>query len=309
MGIDGVNLNGIKSEIESIAEAKNGDKKETLDEIAKIGKRLIKDLNEADKTVYEIVDDYDESIEEFEAMQAQVAEVNQELNKTGSEIDDVSKRIAELEARIERGEELSEAENNELQSLYASQSELQEYSNKNDKYLGRLTSKADSAGNKINNYNNTLNKISDSMGDYKAAGEELKNASKKYGKKNMNVEKAMDWNEKTAVSHVFNIATAASTLFGVPIAGVADIGISITTATADSEMNSYLEEEKMSEISENTFYNAEKHEFKAEFDVLEEKGGNHIDGEKRRGTAQVYSYGKTIESASEIVKKEADEAK
>ena len=77
------------------------------------------------------------------------------------------------------------------------------------------------------------------------------------------------------------------------------------------QMQNYIDKAGYTEIGNNSqvFYDAINHDYIAEYDVLEKKGGNQIQGKMRNATAKTYSYGKTIEVASQNIEKTADEAK
>lgn len=77
------------------------------------------------------------------------------------------------------------------------------------------------------------------------------------------------------------------------------------------QMQKYLDRAGYTEIGDNSqvFYDAVNHDYIAEYDALEKKGGNQIQGKMRKATAKTFSYGKTIEVASQNVEQVAEQAK
>lgn len=80
-------------------------------------------------------------------------------------------------------------------------------------------------------------------------------------------------------------------------------------SNSKTQMEKYTEQAGLTEVADQTFYDEETHEFITEYDALEAKGGNQIQGKLRKATAKVYSVGKTISSSSDVVKNKAEDQK
>ncbi|MCQ2743635.1 MAG: hypothetical protein MJ230_02405 [bacterium] len=283
MAVNNVNANEVASEIRTIFKD-NKKKKDVLNKIAELGENVLNNLNSMDKTVYEIVEDYEVCYNEFQEAQEKLEQAETDYNDISGNIDGTNERIAELEEKMNNGE-LTADEKEELKNLYNMLNALNSDSQNSNKLLGTLQSTIYSNGNKLQTYNGQLDNIVSQMQDYSEAGTVIKDSANKYGKKNMKCERAMERNE-TSWWNFFNIKTDGKT-----------------------QLDRYTNKAGLTEITNQTFYDDESHEFITEYEALEKKGKNQIGGKKRKGTAKVYSYGKTIESASKILKMKADAVK
>lgn len=283
MAVNNVNANEVASEIRNIVKD-NKKKKDVLNKIAELGENVLNNLNSMDKTVYEIVDDYEACYNEFQEAQEKFEQAETDYNNISGNIDGTNERIAELEEKMNNGE-LTADEKEELKNLYNMLNALNSDSQNSNKLLGTLQSTILNNGNKLQTYNGQLDNIVSQMQDYSEAGTVIKDSANKYGKKNMNCEQAMERNE-TSWWNFFSGKTDGKT-----------------------QLDRYTNKAGLTEITNQTFYDDESHEFITEYEVLDKKGKNQIRGKKRQGTAKVYSYGKTIESASKILKGKADAVK
>ena len=211
-----------------------------------------------------------------------------------------------MEEKFDGKDELTEEDMEEMGELYDSYDELfslQSDTSVLNKNINNINDKLTDSFYKIDGYNDTLDDTAELMEGYQKAGEEIKNSANKYGKKNMNCERAMERNEKNWLGNAFSIVHD-------PVGSAT--GESLTPETMiisnqKTQMDSYTDRKGLDEVSNQTFYNSSSHEFVSEFDAMDDKGGNEIEGKLRRATAKVYSRGKTSSDSSNIVKKKTED--
>lgn len=321
----------------------------TLDQIAELAKGIIDNLNNIDDTVYEITEELDGFNEEYGSLMFEIEKANSEIENYSNSSSALDSEILSLEDKEKDGT-ITEDESERLNSLRAEQQTYQEKSNTINKKLGKLTNSSDSISSKISDYTEELDDISSTMEEYQKAGTVIKESANKYGKKNMNCEKAMERNESSwwgnaakygGIAAIGGAAVASGGLFAGGAIGVAVAGESLlagiagftTGATVGAatggflgtgvgiglgslfgqgkQMADYLDKAGYTEIGDNSqvFYDSINHDYIAEYDAIEKKGGNQIQGKMRKATAKTYSYGKTIEVASQNIEQIAEQAK
>lgn len=303
---------------------------DTLGQISELAKGIINNLNNIDDSVYEITDELEDFNEEYELLMNEIESTNFEIEKNSKSSTALDSEILDLEQKEKEGT-ITEVEAERLNYLRAELQSVVEKSSSLSGNLDKLTSSSSSIASKMSNYSEKLEDITSSMADYKEAGTEIKESANKYGKKNMNVEKAMERNESSwwgnaakyggiaaiggaglATGGYFIAAPVASTI-AIPGA-VVGLGTGIGLGTLfgqGKQMQKYLDKAGYTEVGDNSqvFYDAVNHDYIAEYDVLEQKGGNQIGGKMRKATAKTFSYGKTIEVASLDIEQKAEQAK
>jgi len=414
----GINADTINEYIHGLAKStgcsKRKERLELLDQIAEKGKELLDDLNSTDKNVCEIIEDIDNAYEEMLKWQEDVATAEGEVEDSQKSLDDLYKELNPLTQKEANGT-LTDAEKVRLKELRAVVA-AKEKDCANKGYTLDSLGDGSSFSNILENDFAMLDELTADMEGYAAAGEAIKASANKFGKANMNCEKAMDRNEKSwfaaalglggknnaATGAIAGTATgavamgtgaaigatygafgatvgsfAAASASGIAIGlaggaagtvGVGAVAIGSTTAavavgstvgataaaagasagllgsagalagagaacatvpvigwaagaalavaagaiaineTAYNKFNKYLERMDYTEVGDNsqTFYDSIDHEYVAEYDVLEGKGGNQIGGKMRKATAKVFSYGKTITTAANEIAKKPD---
>lgn len=340
MSVPNVNSSDISNQILEIFRSNSNNRKgriETLNQISDLAKGLIDDLNNIDDSIYEITDEIESCYEEYDKLMQDIEDANSEIEKCTNSSDAVGYEITKLEEKEQEGT-ITETEAQRLKELRERQQSYQEKSASVSGTLGSLTKSSDAITSKITGFSDDLEDVTSAMEEYQKAGTTIKDSANKYGKKNMNVEKAMDRNESSwwgnaakyggmaiiggaglAVGGLNTAVAIAGTglvngLVGGAIGGTAGIGTGIGLGSLfgqGKQMQNYIDKAGYTEIGNNSqvFYDAINHDYIAEYDVLEKKGGNQIQGKMRKATAKTYSYGKTIEVASQNIEKTADEVK
>ncbi|MCQ2740247.1 MAG: hypothetical protein MJ237_08505 [bacterium] len=156
----------------------------------------------------------------------------------------------------------------------------------NNKTLNKLNSQLSAANGSFKNINDNLQKISENMDSYKDVADEITAASKTYGRTTVadNAEDVLNRQETSW----WNFFSAGS-----------------------KQMDNFTDKMDYNEVdaSSSTYYDAIDHEYMTQFDVIEAKGKNTVQGPLRKATVQVSSYGKTLNFASGDVKNKAEQAK
>ena len=320
---------------------------DTLDQISDLAKGIIGNLNDIDDSVYEITDELDNCNEEFERLMQEIDKANSEVESYTITDNALNSEIVTLEQKEEDGT-ITEEEKERLNSLRVQQYQNQKKSNSATGNLNKLTKSSDAISSKISGFSEELDDVTSAMEEYKNAGTIIKESANKYGKKNMNCEKVMERNESSwwgnaakygGMVAIGGVAVATGGAFaGIAIGsavstsflglGEALIGAAIGTGAGTviglgsgiglsslfgqgRQMQKYLDRAGYTEIGNNSqvFYDDVNHDYIAEYDALEKKGGNQIQGKMRKATAKTFSYGKTIEVASQNVEQVAEQAK
>lgn len=299
MSIPQINSSDISNQILNIFKGNSNNRKgriETLNQISDLAKGIIDNLNNIDDSVAEIMGDLENFNEEYESLMLEIEETNYEFEKYSNSSESLEHEIAALEEKEKNGS-ITEEEVEKLNSLRAEQQVYLDKSNSVNKNLAELTNSSNSMTSKMTNYSEELENISTTMEEYQKAGTVIKESANKYGKKNMNCEKAMDRNESSWWGNAAKYSLAGGVFSGFFGQG--------------KQTQKYLDKAGYEEIGNNSqvFYDAENHDYIAEYDVLEKKGGNQIGGKMRKATAKTFSYGKTIEVASQNIEQNAKQTK
>ena len=314
MSVSKINPQDISNQILEIFRNNSNSRRgriDTLNQISDLAKGIIDNLNSVDDSVYEIIDELEDFNEEYGLLINQIASTNSEIDENSKTSSALDTEILELEQKEEKGV-ITDNEAERLNNLRAQQQQVQEDSGSLTDSLDELSSSFGSVKSKIFASSTKLEDITDVMDDYKEAGVEIKESANKYGKKNMNCEKVMERKESSFWGNVAKyggMATAGALAFGATGAVVGAIGGA--RLGQGQQMEKYLDRAGYTEVGDNSqvFYDAVNHDYIAEYDVLEKKGGNKIVGKMRKATAKTYSYGKTIEVASADIEQKAEQAK
>ena len=289
MAIQKITANDIKTEIHHIIESKSGKRKdriEGLNEIANIGKTLINNLNDGNKTIYEIDEEIGDITEQYNAMLADIENYESEILDAEDEIDTVNSQIEELESKDPA--ELTDEEREELSMLYQYLEEQTARSDNANRSIGDAENGLEGLSAKRGSYVAELTDTIDVMDEYTQAGGVIRDAAKSVGRSNMDVEDALERNETSW----WNIGDSG--VFG----------------WGKSKTEKYLARTGYEEMDDGmTYYDGVDNEYVAKYDVIEAKGGNQIGGKLRKATAKTYSYGDTIEFASGEIKKKAEDTR
>lgn len=287
MSISNVNRSEVKKEIDAIYQAKSAiGRNEVLNGISDMAKELINNLNSMDESVYNISEEYDDLADEISSMQVKYNEAVDEEKELTITLDGINKRIEEIEKKLFAGEELTQEEKDELRHLYQQRKYRQYDSDTNDGVLSNLSNKLTGSQSRLADDFATLRNIVGKMDGYKEAGDEITKAAETYGNA-VNCKTIMERNETTWWD-----------FFGW------------SEGNGNTLTDKYLANENLIETSDDSgvFYSETAHKFVAEYDVLIAKGGNQIQGESNHAKTKAFSYGTTIETASEIIKDKAQKS-
>lgn len=313
MSVPQINSNDISNQILNIFRANSNNRSgriDTLDQISVLAKGIIDSLNTIDDSVAAITSDLENFNEEYESLMLEIERTNSEIENYSNSSDALDSEIEYLEEKEKDGS-ITKEEAEELNSLRAEQQAFLEKSNSANKNLGNLTNSTNSMTSKMSSYSEELENITSTMEEYQNAGTVIKDSANKYGKKNMNCEKAMERNESSWWGNAAKYGgIAAIGSAGGPLGTGAGIGLGLLFGQG-KQMEKYLDKAGYTEIGDNSqvFYDAVNHDYIAEYDILEKKGGNQIGGKMRKATAKTFSYGKTIEVASQNIEQIAEQAK
>lgn len=327
MSLGNVNGKDIKTQIHSIASSGNaGSRKgriEILEKVSELGKELLDALNSQDENLVELENDYDDIFEQFEELDNEIKAAEEKAQGIADGITDIDEEIADLEAKKANGEELSDFDQTRLEYLYKVKSGKQEDASDENSHLTDLAGKKSTVGAKLDGFGALLNDITEKMDGYAEAGDEVKDAAHTYGRSNMaeNMEKnggALKRNEsmwgKTAIHSVGGSVIGGSIggifgpvgfIVGAVIGGVGGI---VTGATTKNDTEKYVERMGYrgmgdgGEGSNMTYHDDEYGGYHAEYDVMQ----YGIGGKLRDLTAKTWSYGKTVNTASNDMKNRAE---
>ena len=291
MAINKVNAAEIRQKIRQIVNSQDYDRTGRIEILAKIGdlgKDLINDLNEIDSTIYELTEDFDFDAQEYDAKIQELEDIQEDAQEANLNIEVVNTRINEL---LEKGEEnLTETERRELAELYLLQEDFLYKSDSIDNQVDPLQNEIYTLSRKKENINAQLREISSAMQGYKEAGAVIKDSAEEHGRPNVakNSKDVMERNE-----------------------GGWFVGLFKKGGKTNNKTERYAETRGLNDNINGdslTYYDSEKHEYIAEWDIIDKKGGNEPEGALRRRTLRAASYGQTIQTASDSVKAKADTA-
>ena len=201
--------------------------------------------------------------------------------------------IADLDSRIEDlqskdPESLTKEEEEELANLYSEKENSTRESNFFENKINNVQIKLDSIIETNDNRNAKIQEIASVMEDYKEAGDVIKESAEKYGR-------------PVVAKNAKNVMLRNETMWGD--------SANVLGQFSGKKLNKYLNTagyETNVGGDRLTYYDNIDHEFIAEFDILEKKGENQVGGELRKQTVRTFSYGQTISTASDEIKKKAD---
>lgn len=292
MSLNKISADDIKSQIHSIFKSHDFDyngKIEILTEINELGKGLIDNLSSADETIYDIKDEMGDIIEEYDKIMQELDEAEDEYTYSNDSIIKINARIEELETKGE--ENLTASEKRELEWLRGQKENYETKSTNSGRQIESLRSSSQSTIGRLDGFNEELSDIADATSEYKDAGKAVQNSAKKYGYENLADGHTLKRQRNSWWSWL-GIGVGENSKHGqyVKAAGLENVG-----KTVDG--------------TQWTYYDAEDHGFVAEYDVMEAKGGNEVQGKLHHQTVRAFSYGQTIQDASDIVKDKAEDTK
>lgn len=292
MSLDKISADDIKTQIHNIFKSHDYNRKgriDILDEISDLGKELIGNLNSADKTIYEIQGEMDDVIEEYDKIMQEIDKARDEFTDSNTSIEQIDARIEELETKGE--ENLTDSEKRELEWLRGQRENYQATAENASGQVDSLTGTSQSTIAKLDGFNEQLGDIADATEEYHAAGEQIQSSAKQYGREAV-INGDDLRKQRTSWFNFFSIGNGNGSKYDkyVKASGYEMVGDTVNN-------------------TQYTYYDGVEHEFVAEYDVMEQKGGNKIQGALRKSTAKAWSYGQTIQDASNIVNEKAEETK
>ena len=328
MSIDKINGDSIKSEIYSIAKSENAGSRsgriEVLKKISDLGKQILDAINSKDEKLVEIEGSYDELVNEMNELQKEIDSAEDDAKNENIKVEDVNKNIAIYEAKMDRGEEFSDEDRNQLAYYY----QLRDSNIYNAKYanskLNSLTGEASGYAPMLEKYDEILNDIIETMDDYAAAGNEIKQSAHDYGRPHVadNLENksaggnALKRNESMWGKEVILGLGGALAMNALAVGLIGSGGAILTGAGGGTALGGITKNktdkyiERMGFVglgdgaggADMTYHDNIAGGYKTEYDVKQ----FGIGGELRDLTAKTWSYGKTINTAGNDMKQRAE---
>lgn len=294
MSLGNVNGKDIKTQIHSIASSGNaGSRKgriEILEKVSELGKELLDALNSQDENLVELEHDYDDMLEQFEELDNEIQAAEEKAQGIADGITDIDEEIADLEAKKANGEELSDFDQTRLEYLYKVRSGKQEDANDERSHLTDLAGKKSTFASKMDSYDKLLDDITEKMDGYAEAGDKVKEAASTYGRSGMakNLEEGGNSNALKRNESMW--------------------GRGWLTDAKNNKTQKLVERMGYSGMGDGgsagdmTYHDDEYGGYHAEYDVMQ----YGIGGKLRDLTAKTWSYGKTVNTASNDMKNRAE---
>lgn len=295
MSLDNVNGAEMKSFIRKAKQSNDVGSRsgriDALQQISDLGKELLDALNVQDESMYEIMGEYDSVTNEMEKLQQEYDAQTEKAENYATSLEDIDDRIAELEGKIDGGEELTEDETRELEWLYKQRGTVADDVDDTNGNIKTLGGDLQSANTKLDGFNQTLVDIEDKMDGYTEAGAELKGAARDIGRSGMvnNFESAGTGNDalkrnESSWGWADDKGGANKTQKGLKRAGY--------TGMNDGAGGKSF-----------TYHDNEGGGYKAQYDA----NAYGIGGKLRDLTARTWSYGQTVETASKDMKQRSED--